>query len=60
VRRAATSQDFIDCATLIDASDEVDEWCPMVVPGDVHPRLQGLHIFQLSYMYNRKHLLKSV
>jgi trimethylamine---corrinoid protein Co-methyltransferase len=58
--RTSTSQDLVDCATVIDALDEVDEWCPMVVPGDVHPRLRGLRIFELSYNTTRKHLLKSV
>lgn len=58
--RSSTSQDLMDCATVIDALDDVDEWCPMVVPGDVHPRLRGLRIFQISHTITRKHLLKSV
>jgi trimethylamine--corrinoid protein Co-methyltransferase len=59
-RRASTSDDFIQSATLIDALDEVDEWCPMVVPGDVHPRLRTLRMFQLSFTHTSKHLLKAV
>lgn len=58
-RRASTSQDLVDCARLIDALDEVDEWCPMVAPNDVHPRLRSLRIFQLSHTTTSKHLLKS-
>ncbi len=58
--RTSTSQDLVDCATFIDALDDVDVWCPMVVTGDVHPRLRGLRVFELSYNVTRKHLHKSV
>ena len=56
-RRAPTSQDLIQCALICDALEEVDEFCPMVVPSDIPPPLRSLRASEIAYTHNRKHVL---
>ncbi len=56
-RRPSTSSDLTACARLVDALDDVDEWCPMVVPTDVPAELQDLKSLETSLLHSSKHLL---
>jgi len=60
IRRASTSDDLIQCARLCDSLDEIDEFCPMVVPNEVSPELRGLQATVTSLRNTSKHVLKSV
>jgi trimethylamine--corrinoid protein Co-methyltransferase len=59
-RRAATLEDLIQCVRICDYLDEVDEFCPMVVPTDVPPVLRGLKAGITALENTSKHILKSV
>jgi trimethylamine--corrinoid protein Co-methyltransferase len=56
-RREATLADLVQCAHLIDALDEVDEWCPMVVPTDVPYEMGEVRVLETSLLCSRKHFL---
>jgi len=53
-RHDTTSDDFIQCAHLIDALPEVGQWDFMVVPGDVPPVLGDLRCLELSLLHTSK------
>jgi trimethylamine--corrinoid protein Co-methyltransferase len=56
-RRSATLADLVQCAHVIDALDEVDEWCPMVVPTDVPYEIGEIRVLEASLLHSRKHFL---
>jgi trimethylamine--corrinoid protein Co-methyltransferase len=56
-RREATLADLLQCAHVIDALDEVDEWCPMVVPNDVPHQMGEIRVLETSLLHSRKHFL---
>lgn len=56
-RRQATLADLVQCAHVIDALDEVDEWCPMVVPTDVPYEMAEVRVLETSLLCSRKHFL---
>ena len=59
-RRASTCDDLVQCARVCDALDEIDEFCPMVVPTDIPPVLRGLQAGVTGLKNTSKHILKSV
>ena len=59
-RRASTLADLKQCAILCDALDDVDEFCPMVVPNDVHPYMRGLRAGQVALSLTSKHVVGGV
>jgi trimethylamine--corrinoid protein Co-methyltransferase len=59
-RRESTLADLIDCTVMCDALEEIDLFCPMVVPNDVHPYMRGLKAGQAALMNTDKHLVGGV
>lgn len=57
VRRPATLDDLIICARLTEAMDEVQEWCPMVLPSDVSPAMRAMRAMEVTLLHTTKHLL---
>lgn len=57
VRRAATSDDLIQCTCLIDALDEVEEYTPLVLPQDVPPVMRVLCSLEIVLQHTTKHFL---
>jgi trimethylamine--corrinoid protein Co-methyltransferase len=56
-RRASTLADLIQCANLCDALDQIDEFCPMVVPNDVPPVMRRLHAAKVALQHTGKHIV---
>jgi trimethylamine--corrinoid protein Co-methyltransferase len=56
-RRLATLDDLVTCNMLIEEMDEIQEWAPMVLPGDVDPSMQTLRVYQAALKQTTKHLL---
>ncbi len=56
-RRAATQDDFIACARLVNGIEEFDQWDYMLVPGDVPAQMMDLRCLQLSLAYSQKPIL---
>jgi trimethylamine--corrinoid protein Co-methyltransferase len=56
-RRSATLADLVQCAHVIDALDDVDEWCAMVVPTDVPSEMMEMRVLETSLLHSRKHFL---
>jgi trimethylamine--corrinoid protein Co-methyltransferase len=56
-RREATLEDLILCAHLTEVMDEVQEWCPMVLPNDVHPAMRPLRAMEATLLHTSKHFL---
>ena len=56
-RRPSTYADLVQCAQLIDALDEVDEWCPMVAPTDLPTQMMEVKILEATLLHTRKHFL---
>jgi len=56
-RRASTLEDLIQCAILCDALDQIDEFCPMVVPNDVPPTMRRLQAAKVAFQYTGKHIV---
>ena len=59
-RRASTLADLTQCAVLCDSMDEIDMFCPMVAPNDVHPYLRGLRAGQVAFSNTDKHIVGGV
>ena len=56
-RRSSNLNDLIQCVRLIDALDEVDENCAMVMPRDIPPGIGELKSLQISLQHTTKHFL---
>jgi len=56
-RRLATLEDLVLCARLTEAMDEIQEWCPMVLPNDVPTHLRSIKALQISILHNSKHIM---
>jgi trimethylamine--corrinoid protein Co-methyltransferase len=56
-RREATLADLVLCAQLTEVMEEVQEWCPMVLPNDVHPAMRALRAMEVTLLHTSKHLL---
>jgi trimethylamine--corrinoid protein Co-methyltransferase len=56
-RREATLADLVTCAQLTEAMEDVQEWCPMVLPNDVPPGMRALRAMHVTLLHTTKHLL---
>jgi len=56
-RRPSNLDDLIQCMKLIDALDEVEETCAMVMPREITPEMGELVSLQISLQYSTKHFL---
>jgi len=59
-RRVGTIQDLTDVTVLCDALNEIDLFCPMIVPNDIHPYLRGLRAGQVAFNNTDKHIVGGV
>jgi len=59
-RRVGTISDLTDVTILCDALKEIDLFCPMIVPNDVHPYLRGLRAGQVAFNNTDKHIVGGV
>ncbi|MFC2030843.1 trimethylamine methyltransferase family protein, partial [Chloroflexota bacterium] len=57
VRRPAMLEDLVTCARLTEAMDEVQEWCPMVLPSDVSPAMRAMRAMEVTLLHTTKHFL---
>ncbi|MBL7163507.1 MAG: trimethylamine methyltransferase family protein [Anaerolineales bacterium] len=59
-RRVATLEDLTHVTILCDALDEIDLFCPMIAPNDVHPYMRGLRAGQVAFHNTDKHIVGGV
>jgi len=59
-RRLSTLEDLIQCANLVEAMDEIQEWCPMVLPNDIDPRMRLMKSCHVSFMHTTKHIMGAI
>ncbi len=59
-RRPSTLDDLVQCAHLVEAMDEIQEWCPMVLPNDVDPRMRLLKACHVTFNHTSKHIMGAV
>jgi len=58
-RRPANTEDLLTCLRVVESMPEIHEWCPMVIPMELPPRLRALKTCQLSLCESSKHMLGS-
>jgi len=59
-RRLTTLDDLIQCADLVEAMDEIQEWCPMVLPNDIDPMMRDIKSFHVSLTRTTKHIMGAI
>ncbi len=58
-RRPSTTEDLIHCIWLTEAMDDVDEWCPMVLPMELPPPMRALKVCRNTLLHCTKHVMGS-
>ncbi len=58
-RRPSNTEDVIMCARLVEAMDEIAEWCPMLLPMELPPMLRAIKTGQISLLNTNKHMMGS-
>jgi len=58
-RRPSNTEDVIRCARLVEAMDEIAEWCPMLLPMELPPMLRAFKTGQISILHTTKHIMGS-
>ena len=58
-RRPSNTEDVIRCARLVEAMDEISEWCPMLLPMELPPLLRAAKTCQISFLNTSKHMMGS-
>ncbi len=59
-KRLSTLDDLIQCAHLVEAMDEISEWCPMVLPNDIDPKMRVMKACFTSFLHTTKHIMGAI
>jgi trimethylamine--corrinoid protein Co-methyltransferase len=53
-RRLATLDDLVQSAHLVEAMDEIHQWVPVALPGDVPPKMRQLRALEATLLHTTK------
>ena len=59
-RRLSNLEDLTRCAHLVEAMDEIQEWCPMVLPNDIDPRMRVMKSCHTTFIHTTKHIMGAI
>ena len=58
-KRPSTADDLVKCIWLTEHMDDVQEWCPIVLPMELPPPIRALETCRLSLLNCTKHVMGS-